>query len=163
ARDAAREARRTHARALREHRGVFLELERLSGRNRLVAGRPLPAPQHSLEPLPPGHKAGRTACPRTLPGWERQSSRALALTASKQMTAAASRPPSLRVPHRFRGPTFCAYVGYLSGLIARVAARPVTVRLLKPAPLDTDFRVARSGDVLEVLHVDEPIAQARPA
>ncbi|HEX6997799.1 MAG TPA: hypothetical protein VF322_06620 [Gammaproteobacteria bacterium] len=77
------------------------------------------------------------------------------------MTVTAS--PSLRVPHRFRGPTSWANGGYLCGLIARFAARPVTVRLLKPAPLDTDLRVVDRGDVLELLHGDEPIAQARPA
>ncbi|HEY8519427.1 MAG TPA: hypothetical protein VIN61_05065 [Gammaproteobacteria bacterium] len=69
---------------------------------------------------------------------------------------------SIRVPHRFRGPTSSANGGYLCGLIASVAARPVTVRLLEPAPLDTDLRVVDNGHTLDVLHGDDVIAQARP-
>ena len=68
----------------------------------------------------------------------------------------------LTVARRFRGPTESANGGYICGLIASSAPGPVTVRLLRPPPLETPLAVIERHGLLDVLHGEEPVAQARP-
>lgn len=72
------------------------------------------------------------------------------------------KPATLRIARRFCGPTNTANGGYACGTIARFASEPVTVRLLRPVPLDTDLHVAEHGGRLAVLNGDEQVAEARP-
>lgn len=67
------------------------------------------------------------------------------------------------VARRFCGPPDSANGGYVSGLIANIAQRPVTVRLLAPPPLDTALEVVEGeGGVLELRRGGTVVAQARP-
>ena len=71
---------------------------------------------------------------------------------------------SLTVAARFRGPPESANGGYFAGSVAVLAARTVTVRLLKPPRLDTEFTVEEAADgTLRVLDGSEAIAEARRA
>jgi hypothetical protein len=72
--------------------------------------------------------------------------------------------PSLRIPARFCGPATSSNGGYFAGRVALLSARTVTVRLLKPPPLDTDLAVRTQSDgSLEVLDGEALIGEARPA
>ncbi len=71
---------------------------------------------------------------------------------------------SLSIPARFCGPATSANGGYFAGRVAVLAGNTVTVRLLKPPPLDTGLTVRTQPDgSLEVLDGTAPIAAARPA
>jgi len=71
---------------------------------------------------------------------------------------------SLTVAARFCGPAASANGGYFAGLVATRAARTVSVRLLKPPPLNTAFAVRELEDGgLQVLQGEEPVGEARPA
>jgi hypothetical protein len=70
---------------------------------------------------------------------------------------------SLTIATRFRGPADSSNGGYFAGLVATLAARTVTVRLLKPPPLDTPLTVSPLEDGgLQVLHCEQPIGEAHP-
>ena len=71
---------------------------------------------------------------------------------------------TLTVASRFRGPPTSANGGYFAGLVATLASRTVSVRLLKPPPLDTEFTVRELADGgLQVLDGTEPVGEARVA
>jgi hypothetical protein len=71
---------------------------------------------------------------------------------------------TLTIPARFCGPAASANGGYFAGLVATLAAHTVSVRLLKPPPLDTPFNVRELADgVLQVLEGEEPVGEARRA
>jgi hypothetical protein len=68
---------------------------------------------------------------------------------------------TLTIAARFCGPPTSSNGGYFAGLVATLAARTVSVRLLKPPPLDTELTVRELADGgLEVLHGEEPIGAA---
>jgi len=70
-------------------------------------------------------------------------------------------PATFRIDRRFCGPTGIGNGGYTCGVIASFASRPVTVRLLKPIPLETDLTVVERGGLVEVLRGDERLAETR--
>jgi hypothetical protein len=71
---------------------------------------------------------------------------------------------SLTIAARFCGPAASSNGGYFAGRVAALATRTVTVRLLKPPPLDTELRVEElEGGALRVLAGAEPIGEAQPA
>jgi hypothetical protein len=71
---------------------------------------------------------------------------------------------SLAIAARFCGPPASSNGGYFAGRVATLASRTVTVRLLKPPPLDTELAVEELADgALRVLQGQEPIGEARPA
>lgn len=71
---------------------------------------------------------------------------------------------TVRVPARFCGPQDSANGGYFSGLVSRLSPQIVTVRLLRPPPLETDLDARMHDDGrIDVLDGTLPIAQARPA
>jgi hypothetical protein len=71
---------------------------------------------------------------------------------------------TLFIAPRFRGPATSANGGYFAGLVASLASRTVSVRLLSPPPLSTEFTVSEVVDgVLQVLQGEEPVGEARPA
>lgn len=71
---------------------------------------------------------------------------------------------TLTIAQRFCGPPTSSNGGYFAGLLATLAARTLTVRLLKPPPLDTELEVRELADgALQVLHGAEPIGEAHPA
>jgi hypothetical protein len=71
---------------------------------------------------------------------------------------------TLTIAKRFCGPAASANGGYFAGLVAKAAARTVSVRLLRPPPLDTAFTVdTLPGGELEVRNGEERIGEARPA
>ena len=71
---------------------------------------------------------------------------------------------TLTIAQRFCGPPTSSNGGYFAGLLATLAARTLTVRLLKPPPLDTQLEVRELADgALQVLHGAEAIGEARPA
>lgn len=72
---------------------------------------------------------------------------------------------TISIPRRFRGPTQSANGGYFCGRVAALARQPVTVRLMRPPPLDTELAVVApgvEGALLEVRLGDTVIAAARP-
>ena len=70
---------------------------------------------------------------------------------------------SLTIATRFRGPPESSNGGYFAGLVATLAARTVTVRLLKPPPLNIAFSVGQLEDGgLSVLRGEERIGEAHP-
>lgn len=72
--------------------------------------------------------------------------------------------PRIRVAARFCGPPASANGGYVCGLVADAIGQLVTVRLLKPPPLDSDMTVHASADgTWYVEHEAQRIAEARPA
>ena len=72
--------------------------------------------------------------------------------------------PTLTIAPRFRGPPESANGGYFAGLVATLAAHTVSVRLLKPPPLQTELTVsALEEGGLRVLQGGEPIGEAHPA
>lgn len=68
---------------------------------------------------------------------------------------------TLTVPSRFNGPVGTANGGYICGRIASLAAEPVAVRLLKPAPLDVALDAVETADGPELRLGTEAIARAR--
>jgi hypothetical protein len=70
---------------------------------------------------------------------------------------------SLIVTRRFRGPTTSANGGYVSGRLAALAPYAVTVRLMKPPPLETALEAVEAGGRLELRRGDIVLAEARPA
>jgi hypothetical protein len=71
---------------------------------------------------------------------------------------------TLFIAPRFRGPAASANGGYFAGLVASLASHTVSVRLLRPPPLNTELPVAELADgALQVLHGEAPIGEARPA
>lgn len=74
------------------------------------------------------------------------------------------RMESLRIPARFRGPATSSNGGYFAGRVALLAGRTVTVRLLKPPPLDTELTVRVQPDgTLQILDGETPVGETRPA
>lgn len=72
--------------------------------------------------------------------------------------------PRIRVTARFCGPPASANGGYVCGLVADAIGRLVTVRLLKPPPLDADMTVHADADgTWHVEHDSQRIAEARAA
>jgi hypothetical protein len=70
----------------------------------------------------------------------------------------------LIVAARFCGPAGSANGGYFAGCVAVRAGRTVTVRLLRPPPLDTPFEtVELPDDTIAVMSGAERIAEAKPA
>jgi hypothetical protein len=71
---------------------------------------------------------------------------------------------SLTIPARFCGPASSSNGGYFAGRVALLAGRTVTVRLLKPPPLDTGLTVSVQPDgTLQVLDGEAPVGETRPA
>ncbi|MHB1870775.1 MAG: PaaI family thioesterase [Steroidobacteraceae bacterium] len=71
---------------------------------------------------------------------------------------------TLTIARRFRGPADSANGGYFAGRIAAEIAQTVTVRLLRPPPLDTPLELRTLPDgTLAVTHGQESIGTARPA
>jgi hypothetical protein len=73
-----------------------------------------------------------------------------------------SKPTPVIVSRRFRGPTTSANGGYVCGLLAALAPFPVTVRLLKPPPLETRLEAETRDGRLVLRHGDTVLAEARP-
>jgi hypothetical protein len=71
---------------------------------------------------------------------------------------------TLTIAPRFCGPAASANGGYFAGVVATLAARTVSVRLLKPPPLDTALTVRELADgTLQVLAGEDPVGEARLA
>lgn len=71
---------------------------------------------------------------------------------------------SIVVASRFHGPEGSANGGYFAGCVAACAGRTVTVRLLKPPPLDTPLQITELGDgALAVMSGPERVGEAKPA
>jgi hypothetical protein len=71
---------------------------------------------------------------------------------------------TLFIAPRFRGPAASANGGYFAGLVASLASRTVSVRLLSPPPLSTELPVRELADgALQVLQGEVPVGEARPA
>ena len=71
---------------------------------------------------------------------------------------------TLTIAKRFCGPAASANGGYFAGLVAKAAARTVSVRLLMPPPLDVELTVnTLEGGALEVVNGTERVGEARPA
>jgi len=70
---------------------------------------------------------------------------------------------SLTIATRFRGPPSSANGGYFAGLVASLALRTVSVRLLTPPPLETELELSGLEDGgVRVLHGEEAIGEAHP-
>jgi hypothetical protein len=70
---------------------------------------------------------------------------------------------TLLIAPRFRGPASSSNGGYFAGLVATLASRTVSVRLLKPPPLGTELVVRELAEgMLQVVHGEEPVGEARP-
>jgi hypothetical protein len=71
---------------------------------------------------------------------------------------------TLTIATRFRGPPESANGGYFAGIVATLASRTLSVRLLKPPPLNVGLAVSALDDGgLRVLRGEEPIAEAHLA
>ena len=71
--------------------------------------------------------------------------------------------PQLTIARRFCGPPNSANGGYFAGSVAALARWPVSVRLLKPPPLEVPLEIQEGGEgVLEVRYDGELIGNARP-
>ncbi|MGO9802142.1 MAG: hypothetical protein ACLPQ6_12070 [Steroidobacteraceae bacterium] len=71
---------------------------------------------------------------------------------------------TLTIAARFCGPPTSSNGGYFAGSVAALASRTVTVRLLKPPPLERELTVEElEGGALSVLDGAEPVGEARPA
>lgn len=71
---------------------------------------------------------------------------------------------TLTIARRFRGPADSANGGYFAGRIAAEVAQTVTVRLLRPPPLDTPLELRALPDgTLAITQGEESIGAARPA
>lgn len=72
--------------------------------------------------------------------------------------------PTLTIARRFRGPAQSANGGYFAGCVAAQVAQTVTVRLLRPPPLDTPLEVQTlPNGTLAITHAHEQIGTATPA
>lgn len=69
---------------------------------------------------------------------------------------------TLTIAARFCGPSTSANGGYICGRIAQLARQPVTVRLLKPPPLETELVVELENGLPCLRHGADVIARARP-
>lgn len=70
----------------------------------------------------------------------------------------------LIIASRFHGPEGSANGGYFAGCVAARAASTVTVRLLRPPPLDTPLEIAELADgTLTVMLGTVRVAEAKPA
>jgi hypothetical protein len=68
------------------------------------------------------------------------------------------------VASRFCGPSASANGGYFAGLVATLAPKSVTVRLLKPPPLDTALEIEELADGgVSVRDGTDPVGEAHPA
>jgi hypothetical protein len=71
---------------------------------------------------------------------------------------------TVTIAARFCGPPGSANGGYFAGIVAGAAARTVTVRLIRPPPLDTELTLDELPDgALRVSSGTEAIGEARPA
>lgn len=72
--------------------------------------------------------------------------------------------PMLTIGRRFNGPAHSGNGGYTAGALAEASGLegPVTVRLLKPPPLDISLHVGRGHDGVELGIGMEVVAVARP-
>jgi len=71
---------------------------------------------------------------------------------------------ALAIAKRFCGPPTSANGGYFCGLVASLSTDNVTVRLMKPPPLDTPLEAEVQADgIIVVRNGTEIVAQARPA
>jgi hypothetical protein len=71
---------------------------------------------------------------------------------------------TITIATRYCGPPASANGGYFAGMVATHASQTVTVRLLKPPPLEKPFAVEQGpGGVLRVLDGGEAVGEARPA
>jgi hypothetical protein len=67
------------------------------------------------------------------------------------------------IGQRFCGPPASANGGYFAGMVAALASQSVTVRLLRPPPLDTPLRIEDApGGALRVLDGTQAIGEAHP-
>ena len=70
----------------------------------------------------------------------------------------------IRITRQFAGPPNSGNGGYLSGLLARGMAGPVTAILRAPAPFDVPLRLVREGEAARLFSPDGAlIAEAAPA
>lgn len=69
---------------------------------------------------------------------------------------------TLSIDRRFCGPTVSANGGYFCGRVAAFAHESVTVRLLKPLPLETELVVEHSNGLPMVRSGDNVLADTRP-
>jgi hypothetical protein len=70
---------------------------------------------------------------------------------------------TLTIGSRFCGPAKSSNGGYFAGRVATLASRTLTVKLLKPPPLEVELTVRElDGGELEVLHGDELVGSAHP-
>lgn len=70
----------------------------------------------------------------------------------------------LVIASRFCGPEGSANGGYFAGCVAARAGRTVTVRLLRPPPLDTPFETVELADgTIAVMSGTERVGEAKPA
>jgi hypothetical protein len=68
------------------------------------------------------------------------------------------------IASRFRGPEGSSNGGYFAGIVAARAGRTVTVRLLRPPPLDTPLDAMELADgTLAVMSGTETVAEAKTA
>ena len=71
---------------------------------------------------------------------------------------------ALSIARRFCGPAHSANGGYFAGCVAAHGAQTVTVRLIRPPPLDTPLTVqALENGELTITLGEQRIAEARPA
>jgi hypothetical protein len=71
---------------------------------------------------------------------------------------------TINVARRFCGPANSSNGGYFAGLVARLESDTLTVRLLKPPPLDTELNVVEREDGgIEVRERETLVAEARPS
>ena len=70
---------------------------------------------------------------------------------------------SIVIAARFRGPPSSANGGYFAGSLAALASQTVTVRLLKPPPLDVPMAVEEADGGLRVRVDATAIGEAFPA
>jgi hypothetical protein len=70
----------------------------------------------------------------------------------------------IRVASRFCGPPGSANGGYVAGLVAQAIGSLVTVRLLRPPPLETDLALVAAEEPghWAVLHGTQRVIEARP-
>jgi len=71
---------------------------------------------------------------------------------------------TLMIARRFCGPPTSSNGGYFAGLVATLASDTLTVRLLKPPPLETELALTPLADGrIEVRNGDEVVGEGRPA
>jgi hypothetical protein len=70
---------------------------------------------------------------------------------------------TLSIARRFCGPADSSNGGYFAGLVARLTSETLTVRLLKPPPLETDLQILElEGGAIQVRQGETLIGEARP-